>query len=386
MKHSHRFVVCPLFVLFVLFADISQALRSDRGSVDQPRSKPQPHAGAGRQVPLPVEGSSGTGTRIYDAEFTLEKLEPGSTTAVVTLNPAAHTRLQEDQMRQFANLKLSVVVTSREHKTGRTYTKHATTPLTRQFQLPLAHTCEPGHHYTFTLRVKKSVNDQHTFLFKKTLEHKEVFAKSQLQELMKKAEDHTKWRLPVTFAYRNKPNPYFQNILQNRGSIMEVYIKDENGDPGCPINGQIKGLFFAVRPDPKTKQLPADSYFGEKRIYLPVGDLFKPHLNMYFADFWCHNQKAHHVTLVVTTPNSTTDRFCSKTLLKISQTNNPFFFHEEGRGYFCCIVPEVEILYTENVDLRAPNIGWADVTALGRGSSLPGGIPKNVDCDICNLH
>jgi hypothetical protein len=30
---------------------------------------------------------------------------------------------------------------------------------------------------------------------------------------------------------------------------MEVYIKDDNGDPGYLINGQTNGLFFAIRPD-----------------------------------------------------------------------------------------------------------------------------------------
>ncbi len=332
---------------------------------------------------------SATRVAVYDGELTLQQPQPRRITVNVTLTPATFNALHQEQLRG-TDLQLPFVVTARDQTSGHTHTKHATVPLSRQFQLPLTYEFEPGHHYTFTLTVNKSVNDQRIFLFRKSLEyyeveHKTVFSKLELQQLKKKAEDHVKGKLPVMYAYRNKPEWYFQNILQNRGSIMEVYIKDENGDPLCPINGQINGLFFAVRPNPKTKQLPTESFFGGMRICLPVQDLFKSHLRFYFADFWCHNQKAHHVTLVATKPHSPADVFCNEHLLKISITKNKFFFREQDGHYFCCTVPEVEILYTENVDLKAPNISWHAVKPLGRGSSLPSGIKKNKNCNVCNL-
>ncbi len=313
---------------------------------------------------------------VYDAEVTLEKPEPRRGALLVELSESAFNSLQEEM---YSDVRLTFTTTVKDQRTLRQFSDEETQPLRRQFYLSMNHALELGHRYTITLRVtKSSIYQQRTL-------HKEVFSKSELEELMDKAANYKKGRLQVTYAYRNKPFPYWENV-KRKGSIMEVYIKDENGDPGCPINGQIKGLFFGVRPNHKTGQpLPAESLFGQRRIYLSVEDLIKPHLRMYFADFWCH-KLAHHVTLVVTKPHSAVDKFCSENLLKIPMTNNPFFYRQKGRGYFCCTVPEVEILYTENVDLKAPNITWATVPVIGKGSSTPGGIPKKRDCDICNLY
>ena len=49
---------------------------------------------------------------------------------------------------------------------------------------------------------------------------------------------------PVENMYRNKPHAYFERILNETQGIMEVYTKDYNGDPGCPINGKSRRAIF----------------------------------------------------------------------------------------------------------------------------------------------
>jgi hypothetical protein len=45
--------------------------------------------------------------------------------------------------------------------------------------------------------------------------------------------------------------------------IMEPYMKDNNGDQASPINGAIKGLFFAARVDRISGLPPQQSPFGD---------------------------------------------------------------------------------------------------------------------------
>ena len=236
-------------------------------------------------------------------------------------------------------------------------------------------------------------------IFTKLKKHKEVLRKSELKLLMLKAMyflsvGTNDQRLPVRYAYRNKPRHYFENIRNNRSNIMEVYIKDNNGDPGCPINGQIDGLFFAVRPEPRTIEMPHESLFGDTRIYMPVQKLIQQETKFYFADFYCH-KKIHYITFVATSPNSKADIFCQKYLLQLSLDSNPFFYRAPNplfspntpAQYFCCREPRVEILYTEDVNLNEHYIQWQrNVPTIGRGSSTPGGIPKRRFCARCNLY
>lgn len=37
--------------------------------------------------------------------------------------------------------------------------------------------------------------------------------------------------------FRCKPQLYFDDIRDNRGGVMEVYQKDDNGQAASPING-----------------------------------------------------------------------------------------------------------------------------------------------------
>ncbi len=99
-------------------------------------------------------------------------------------------------------------------------------------------------------------------------------------------------------------------------------------------------------------------------------------MNLYFADFWCH-KVIHHITLVVTKPNTTADQFCSEHLLPISLDSNPFVCNI-GTGFFCCREPHVDLFYTEDIDLTDRHIQWETVPTVGRGHADPNGIPKTL--------
>ena len=266
---------------------------------------------------------------------------------------------------------------------------------------PLEYQLQLGSEYKIKVMIQKCSSFDSNFTTFITLEacHRKVLQKCQLEKLMKKAENFEApegEKLEVKYAYRNKPLYYFANIKDNKSNIMEVYIKDNNGDPGCPINGQIKGLFFAVRPEPDTMEVPDVSPFGERRITLPIDQLITSDTRLYFADFWCH-YKHHWVTLVVTKPDTNPDTFCKEHLLdSFLGKRIPFFFCKlptiagqesiQKPKFYCCREPRVEIFYTENVDLNEDYITWDTVRTLRRrGSSTPGGIPKRSQCTTCNL-
>ena len=262
-----------------------------------------------------------------------------------------------------------------------------------------------GHKYAFEVEVQKyspHCGEFTTFL-RRCIKYKEVLRQTELWELLQRAAVFKQCRctedLEVQFAYRNKSRPYFDRIMQKDAGIMKVYIKDNNGDPGCPINNQINGLFFGVRIDPITRTLPSDSYFGNTRIIMPIERFMKEPVKLYFADFYCHSTM-HYVTLVTTKPDSPADVFCREHLLELSVDNNPFFFRTPCASntytnlttfvpcykFYCCRVPCVEILYTKDINLKEEGIAWQTVRTLGRGSSTQHGIPKRPDCNTCNLY
>ena len=228
---------------------------------------------------------------------------------------------------------------------------------------------------------------------------RDVFHKWELQILLERAKKYKDIEtggtmLPVKRVYRNKPREYFEHIRRNRKNIMEVYTKDNNGDPRCPINGKIDGLFFGVRPDPSTMDIPNVSPFGEMRITIPVDALVNLSTRLYFADFYCHN-KIHYVTLVTTQPNTIQDIFCRNHLPELSFVTNPFWIRQtavtiwgktsDKAMFYCCEEPRVEVFHTQDVDLEEDYIEWDTVKTIGRGHSTPGGIPKRLGCSTCNL-
>jgi len=195
-----------------------------------------------------------------------------------------------------------------------------------------------------------------------------------------------------TWLYRNKPVTYFKDIAQKHCGVMKAYTKDNSGDQGSPINGKLDGLFFMANNI--NGKPPSTSPFGPRRFQVPAEFLFESAPNVYFVDFYCMRGRDHYITLVATYPGSKADRFCLRRLLPIDLTNsasNPFLFWENDCLYVTCHSNlQVEILYTEDIDIYEwIDYGGAvmlDVTSVCKGSSTPGGVPKNPNCSVCNLN
>lgn len=238
-------------------------------------------------------------------------------------------------------------------------------------------------------------NNEYKLLFGNSTEFKTELTLDDIASLHSKAVEHAKWygdSLCVHF-YRNKPQHYFDDIFANHGGIMEVYIKDNSGDPGSPINGKLNGLFFmaSVEPGTVTGVPVARSAFGSTRLLVRTTELLSTTPNVYFADFYCMRGQYHYVTLVLTKPYSENDRFCANRLLRLSlhdKTSNPFLFYDD-RGQLRVSTRDhlhVELLFTENFDLNRYRSTLQRYTPLiGKGQTTPGGIPKNPTCTTCNL-
>ena len=194
--------------------------------------------------------------------------------------------------------------------------------------------------------------------------------------------------------YRNKPQVYWNDIFNNRGGIMEKYIKDFHGDKACPINGRIDGLFFNTSCDPQTGQPPLTSQYGETRISLLPARLFNNIHNLYLSDFYCI-KLAHYVTLVITIKGSESDLFCQNRLIQLNPQDNPYFCVTQTplpAPYLSSLHFRVthrvwvEILYTEDINLHAEiRHGAIFSRVTSTGTSTPSGKPKNPDCKVCNL-
>jgi len=151
-----------------------------------------------------------------------------------------------------------------------------------------------------------------------------------------------------------------------------------------------------VRWGSNTGELTQWSAFGNRRLVVPVDDMLELAPRLYFADFYCMYGKSHYITLVMTRRGSTTDEFCSQHLLPLSiddEDNNPFLFRSAVTGEMRVAQGDVkvEVLFTENVDVselkRRPEVKIVDVEVPPRcrGSSTPGGVPKNSSCEKCNI-
>ncbi|KAI0235065.1 hypothetical protein LSAT2_014524 [Lamellibrachia satsuma] len=274
--------------------------------------------------------------------------------------------------------QVDITVTDVTGNSRRPIPKRYRRPATeRKFRIPTELT--RGNQYEVIIRgVTSSVEG--------TTRFRAVFTPLEMQTLHNMAVNHVKrggrsYFQQCDVFYRNKPFAYFMGC-QTNNNIMTVYMKDNNGDPASIINGQIKGLFFAMSVDPQTGQPPDWSFFGPKRVSIPATTMLTRHSNLYFADFYC-NDKAHYVTVVLTRPGSDTDHFCEGKLIKLDTGHNDFLFRNNRDKVFVTKKVWVELLFTEDVDLSSPSCSFSVVE--GRGTSRPGGLPKNPNCDKCNL-
>ncbi|XP_071113426.1 phytanoyl-CoA hydroxylase-interacting protein-like [Haliotis cracherodii] len=212
--------------------------------------------------------------------------------------------------------------------------------------------------------------------------------KAYLRKLLPKAEEHCDGDDydQVSDLYRNKPSSYFKNIRRHHGNIMVPYVKDDGGDPRCPINGRLNGLFFGVtlyRGD-----LPDMSPFGNTRVIVPLDELFDDSANLYFADFYCKPSRKHihYVTLVLTDAGSDADRFCRRHLIQLDPYNNNYLWKDEFSDTYMTLDQsevQVEVMYTESIDMSHRHL--TSTPTIGQGHSTPGGISKSENCDICNV-
>ena len=196
----------------------------------------------------------------------------------------------------------------------------------------------------------------------------------------------------VEIFYRNKPTAYFEDIMDNHAGMMHPYMKDFNGDPGSPINGQILGLFFAGKVDRRTLKPPTASPFGEIRLTIPAHRLVNDSVKLYFGDFYCHNLH-HYVTIVATKHDSVADVFCRRHLPLLNLYSNPYLqINNFGYEPVIQIASEVwvELFFTGSIDIPWEVKCGAALCSIrrliGRGSSKVGGIVKNPLCNICNLY
>lgn len=137
------------------------------------------------------------------------------------------------------------------------------------------------------------------------------------------------------------------------------------------------------------------SPFGSTRLLMPVDVLVGLAPRLYFSDFYCMHGRCHYVTLVMTRPGSAADDFCRRHLLPLGfddpDDDNPFLFRRALTGQMRVAVGvKVEVLFTENIDvgdfLRRRGAEMVrNVPTVGKGSSTPGGLPKNPHCSVCNL-
>ncbi|KAF7639956.1 hypothetical protein Mgra_00000398 [Meloidogyne graminicola] len=143
-----------------------------------------------------------------------------------------------------------------------------------------------------------------------TSRHKEraIFSFDEMMVLLQKAIDFTGNSMQsFTFLYRCKPRIYWDYVYET-GQILNVYLKDSNGQAACPLNQNIEGLFFSAKTN-LDGTLPNSSPFGDVRMVLPANNLLDPQrINLYFADFYC-NRVPHYVTIVVALKDSKVDKY-----------------------------------------------------------------------------
>uniref|UniRef100_A0A915P496 Phytanoyl-CoA hydroxylase-interacting protein-like C-terminal domain-containing protein n=1 Tax=Meloidogyne floridensis TaxID=298350 RepID=A0A915P496_9BILA len=234
-----------------------------------------------------------------------------------------------------------------------------------------------------------------------SVHYRAYFSKSELERVMALASRFCgDLMYQFDIVHRCKPKSYFDNIYSQPGGqrMMMPYLKDENGHPGCPINGEIEGCFFSslLQGD----SLPNASPFGDVQMILEVNKIldFK-RMNMYFADFYCNQAFAggqgvssalHYITVVVCEKNSQTDKFCASRLLRLDPSNNKFLkllpTSNSGSPRYLTNSTSgllVEIYYTKPVSLFQAK-KFREISTIGKGSSRPMGLPNNKLCKICN--
>ncbi|XP_052088894.1 uncharacterized protein LOC127725730 isoform X8 [Mytilus californianus] len=268
---------------------------------------------------------------------------------------------------------------------------------TLPFDMPIAIMCEVKVIIGSILFDCKNMCTSETEINTKIVNFKTCFTKVDYETLYDKTIAFIKAKKgkfrTIEYFYRNKSEKYFASITEEHSGIMKPYKKDHNGDPCSVINGRLDGLFFSTAVNCQTsKPLPC-SPFGPLRLHINAGFLFIPNLNLYFADFYCH-YKVHYVTVILTRRDSFADNFCKERLKELDIHDNPFVCLNTSKTLNDIIVCHgnglrIEVLYTEALNIHEiiqnRQGHFTRVPVIFRGESRPDGIPKNKNCQICNI-
>ncbi|XP_046574924.1 phytanoyl-CoA hydroxylase-interacting protein-like isoform X1 [Haliotis rubra] len=168
-----------------------------------------------------------------------------------------------------------------------------------------------------------------------------------VQALLTKAEDHCRSSDTVSGLYRNATAKYFDQL---ENTTMMPSVKDNFGNPTCPINGKLEGVFFGVTL--YKGDLPTISPYGDTRVVVPLERLFDDSARLYFADFYRWKSGNHYVILVLTRPDTEADLFCQEHLIKLNERTN-VFLKKEGSTYKTLRQDKVwvYVFYTDEVDI-----------------------------------
>ena len=209
-----------------------------------------------------------------------------------------------------------------------------------------------------------------------------AYTMAELKTLYFKARDYEEsldggWR-NCNELYRDKDKQYYQEVIKGDG-ILESFLKNSHGDPACPANGRIPGIFFHTRKYPY-------SIYGNQRLNLKATYLFNRQHNLYFCDFYCIT-KPHYVTLVVAKKRSCEDQQCRDLLFQLDATQNPFFERDtQEKVRVTHRKLNVVIFYASRIDLKnAINRNCATFTMVHGEDKKKSGARKNPSCTVCNI-
>ena len=154
----------------------------------------------------------------------------------------------------------------------------------------------------------------------------------------------------VQFFIRTKPRNYYEDLLKNNNGMMYPILKENLGNPGCPINGSLSGLFFTANNFAQEKPLGR----GDMKLYIPASVMFNDHSSLYFADFYT-SDIVPYVTLVLTTKDSSADVFARKNLCPLDPVDNAYLIYREKDKKTRILVTAnilVFIYYTNPINLH----------------------------------
>jgi len=189
--------------------------------------------------------------------------------------------------------------------------------------------------------------------------------------------------LRCEFFYRDKDREYYDCARYNCNGFLPSVLKNVNGDPASPINGHIQGVFVGVCVDWKTGSPPEESPFGYLRFSTPIECLYGPDFNLYFADFYCHvGAMSHHLSLVITRPDSAADLICKFRLPRLDRINNPFLRQNPKTGWMMHTTAVwIDVFYTEQVHIDSGRFNTVHCISAGPKT----GKLKDARCKACNI-